>query len=316
MARRLDTGWRDGSLTARHNHWGYDAPAPGMSFVMVEYDRGEPLALINYIRRGEALPGGTEVISAYRAFGRTHRLTGEQLPLFTVRYDPRNWAYQMFGHNDSARAFLDIGSRPPREGGWVSLTELNFTDYLYRLRGRYAPQLGSFGVDFSDSAWIASEPSPDFAPSERWPHQAMSARRRNFEPVTQTRAVWRNPCLDIDFAVVDQDDRLSLVVDYKSPGAKINPATANLKALSGLYVRDGHGLSEVPAMLVSYQPDPDGWTFRVHCLNKYARLHLAFVLGAEMDSDLSALAHTIAGTEWVDLTESQWRSVLDCARDL
>ena len=52
----------------------------------------------------------------------------------------------------------------------------------------------------------------------------------------------------------------------------------------------------------------------MHCLNQSARLHLAYVLGGGGTTE--QLADTIAGAEWTDLSEAQWRSVLDAARDL
>jgi hypothetical protein len=309
MARRYDTGWRDGMLSVRHFTWGHPFPVAGMEFPMVEYDRGEPLAVISYVRRGQDLPRGSQVSSAYSAFGTLHRKTGEQLPFFTVSYDSRNWAYSVFPHNPSAREFL---SRP---AGWVHMTELQFVDSLYRLRGRYRPELAAYGVDLATDEWIESEPSPDRAVTESWRHQLMSSRRRGFEPVAQTRPSWRNPCVDIDLAVIDKTGDVALLVDYKSPGAKVNPKTTNMQAMSSLHSYRG---TPVAAMLVSYEPTTAplraGWVFRVYCLNQSARLHLAYTLGPSDDYETAARA--IGGAEWVDLSEQQWRDVLNAARDL
>ncbi|AKA61779.1 hypothetical protein SEA_MAIH_40 [Streptomyces phage Maih] len=308
MARRFDTGWRDGLLNVRHAHWGHESPAVGMKFPMIEYDRGEPLAVISYRRRGEPLPVGREVANAYRAFGRLHRKTGEQLPFLTVQYDVRNWSYRVFTHNDAARQFLGLG--------WTKMSEQQYVANLYRLRGRHAPDLAAYGVDFGTERWDAlDDPAEDFHVAEDWPHQLMSTRRRNFEPVGQTRMTWRNPCLDVDLAVVDRDDNVALVVDYKAPGARINMTSTNMQALGSLYTTRGlRGGVGVAAMLVSYQPTKPAWSLRVHCLNQAARLHLSYVLGGSGTTD--QLAEAVAGIEWVDVTEAQWRSVLDAARDL
>ncbi|ATN93777.1 hypothetical protein SEA_ABT2GRADUATEX2_42 [Streptomyces phage Abt2graduatex2] len=308
MARRLDTGWRDGLLAVRHAHWGHEAPAVGMKFPMIEYDRGEPLAVISYQRRGEQLPTGRDVAAAYTAFGRLHRKTGEQLPFLTVQYDVRNWSYRVFAHNEPAWHFLGRG--------WTKMTEQQYVNNLYRLRGRHAPDLAAYGVDFSSAEWLDDEPDPSHRLTEDWPHQLMSTRRRNFEPVGQTRMTWRNPCLDVDLAVVDRDENLALVVDYKAPGARINMTSTNMQALGGLHSSRGLRGSGfgVAAMLVSYQPTKPQWQVRVHCLNQSARLHLAYVLGGGGTTE--QLAATIAGAEWTDVSEAQWRSVLDAARDL
>lgn len=306
MARRYDTGWRDGLLNVRHAHWGHQSPALGMKFPMIEYDRGEPLAVISYQRRGEQLPTGSDVASTYRAFGRLRRETGEQLPFFTVQYDVRNWSYRVFTHNDAAREFLGLG--------WTKMTEQQFVMNLYRLRGRHTVELAAYGVDFSTGAWPDDEPE-DQRIHEDWPHQLMSTRRRCFEPVGQTRMTWRNPCLDIDLAVTDKADHVSLVVDYKAPGAKINLTSTNVKALAGLYTARGREPFGVAAMLVSYAPTKPQWDIRVYCLNKSARMHLSYVLGVDY-ADPDQMARTIAGAEWTDLSEAQWRRVLDVARDL
>lgn len=313
MARRLDTGWRDGLLAARHNFWGYDTPAPGMKFTMIEYDRGAPLAVVNYLCRGDNLPVGGEVSRAYHAFGKLYRATGEQLPFFSVRYDPRNWSYAMFAHNDSAKVFLNVTSNRAVSDGWSWMTERQFASNLYRLRGRIMPDLEPYGVSFSDAPRLSTDFGPDDVPSEAWQHQLMSVRRRNFEPESQTRMVWRNPCLDVDFAVVDLEGRVSLLVDYKASAARINLKSANAKALSavhGPYNTTGPSTA-IAAMLVSYEPTKPQWGFKVHCLNKAARLHLSYVL-----SDGNTLAGTVAGDEWVTLDEKQWVTVLRVAQDL
>lgn len=309
--RRLDSGWRDDRLGPWHEQYGFTAPAPGLKIPMIEYDRGKPLAVISYQNRRDQLPTGEDVTRAYHAFGELRGEDGKVLPFITAQYDTRNWAFRLFPHNKAAMSFLDTT-------GWISQTESQFCDTLYRLRGRYAPYLAAYGVDFGTSGWIATEPSRDFAPAENWPGALMSARRRNYEPVMQTRMSWRNPCLDIDFAVVNgEGDRIALVVDYKAPGARVNTESTNMQALSGLYTKwpdAGSTNGSIPAMICRYDFGADGWTFRVHCLNKAARSHLAYSLGA--CDGYQALAETVAGTDWVDLDESQWKNVLHVAKSL
>lgn len=309
MARRLDTGWRDGLLTRRHELWGYAAPANGMTLPMVEYDRGEPLAVINYIRYGTELPSGREVARDYLAMGQLHRETGEQLPFFTAQYHPTTWAFRLIPHNTSAREFLDSGE-------WVEMTERQFVNNLYRLRGRYMPDLEPYGVTLSNIGWKNSAPVARV--SETWPNQDVSMRRRNYEPALQVRAGWRNPCVDIDLAVTGADNRIALVVDYKAPGARINVTNTNVKALASLYATDSRfrHRQSVAAYVVAYEPSEVLWTFQVHCVNKAASQHLAFVLGGGDSDDMDRLAETVAGVEWVTLSEAQWCSVLDAARSL
>lgn len=307
--RRLDSGWRDKTLADRHQLLGFDSPAAGMELPMVEYDRGEPVAIMNYLPRNLPLPNGPQAVATYEAFGRLHRDTGEQLPFFTVQYDVRNWAFRLFGHNEPAQDFLRGAGTP-----WVRMTEWQFVNALYRLRGRYMPDLAPFGVDFSTDPWIETEPSPEPL-VERWPGQLMSRRRREHEPVTQVRASWRNPCVDIDLAVVDMDRQVTAIVDYKAPGAKPNLASTNVAALSSLRVRQPQQswTMPVPCFVTCYEPEPDGWLFHVAPVNPAARNLLSYALSVTKDNE--RLARVIAGEgEWYDLAEDEWRGVLNCAR--
>jgi hypothetical protein len=311
MARRVDTGWRDGLLAVRHESWGHTMPGPGLTLPMIEYDRGVPVAAISYIRRGADLPTGNDVASAYAALGSIYDAEGKHLPFFTVRYDPRNWAMKVFPHNPAAWTFMD-GT------GWRKVTEYQFADMLYTLRERWMPDLSPYGVTFESDPWIDTEPSPEPV-REAYPNADISKRRREYEPVAQVRATWRNPCVDLDAIVVDGDQRLAVVVDYKGPGSKINLGSTNVKALASLYTRSHHhhqGRMPVPAYVAAYEPRQGApWTVRVHCANQSARLHLCYVLGMN-STDEDQLARAVADTEWVDLSESQWRAVLDAAQQL
>lgn len=307
MARRIDSGWRDEAVSRWHGERNYAFPLPGAPFPMVEYDRGRPLAVLSYQRRGERLPTGPDVVASYDALGGLYGADSRALPFITVQYDPRNWAYRLLAHNKAGRNFLVSDT-------WVPLTEAQFLTVLYALRGRPTPDLEPYGVRVHTSGWIPTEPSPDLVWDESWPHQIVSHRRRCFEPVGQVRATWRNPCVDIDFAVVDDDSKLALIVDYKAPGAKVNLATTNMAALSGLRIEYGGTLMDVPTMVVRYEPADVGWDFQVHCLNVAASRNLSYVLGA-MDA-MDQLAQVVAGEEWVRLNERQWAGVLGAARSL
>lgn len=310
--RRYDTNWRDARLGELHANWGFDFPTAGTALPMVEYDRGVPLALISYQSRAWSLPTGDDVTRAYHALGQLRTAEGRFLPFITAQYDPRNWAFRLFGHNPAAHEFLNTR-------GWVTVTEQQFVDHLYRLRMRHTPPLAAFGVRFNTDGWILSEPSPDW-PRESWPGALASNRRRNHEPLQQTRMNWRNPCTDIDFAVVDGDDRVALVVDYKAPGSRVGLDSMNLRALSSLHTRYGSehsaaSSSPVPAVVVRYQlgDTPGGGRFDVYCANPAASKLLAYVLTPMGDVD--AAARVIAGEEWTELNEDQWTAVLRCSRD-
>lgn len=261
MAKRFDSGWRDARLPLVHSAWDIPLPAAGMTLPMVEYDKGEPVAMVNYLRRDQPLPGaGTGAGSAYYAFSSLHRWTGEELPFFTVLYDPRNWAMKLFGHNDSARELIGVN-------GWLPCTEEHFVRLLYRLRGRKLPVLSSYGIELSDGPLIAQA-----GPFQTlgWAGQDMSIRRRDYEPEgVGVRFNMRNPCTDVDLAVISRKSgRLALLVDYKLEGAHIEPGHKTHRAMSQLRSEDGR---EVPSMIVRYDPGGDRWKFHALPLNSSAQ---------------------------------------------
>jgi len=46
--RKERTGWRDQQISQWHREWGYNCPAVDIDFLLVEYNFGKPVALIEY----------------------------------------------------------------------------------------------------------------------------------------------------------------------------------------------------------------------------------------------------------------------------
>lgn len=46
--REERTGWRDEWISTRHRQWGWDCPAADIDFLMVEYNMGQPVAVVDY----------------------------------------------------------------------------------------------------------------------------------------------------------------------------------------------------------------------------------------------------------------------------
>lgn len=314
MARRTDTGWRDTLLATRHLHWGFHAPAAGMKLPMVEYDRGRAVGIVSYLPFGSDLPRGSAVNAAYSAFGALRDASGmDELPFLTARYDVRDWSMEVFPHNEAAQRLMSLAG-----SAWVKMAETDFAALLYRMRGRELPDLSRYGVTWNTD-WLRTYGGdlPLADGFERWPGEPMSVRRRNYEPKVSIPFSQRIPCLDVDFAVVDRENRVAALVDYKSRGAAFHGANLdhpNYKALASL-TTGGLSGSNVAAFVAEYAPQPSGWELRVHPLNKSARLLLAYALGAA-NASTSALASTVTGGEWIALTETEWTDVLRCARDV
>lgn len=295
--RKYDSGWRDSRLTALHESWGFGLPLAGMTFPTIEYDRGEALAVVNYIRRDVgSLPKGPDVGAAYAALGHLRGPIGTVLPFFTVQYDPRNWAMQIFAHNRPAQDLLGFDS-------WFAIRELDFARLLYRIRGRQLPDYVNDRVQFSTAPWLRRD---EALPVLGWPGQDMSVRRREYEPEGPGVGFNdRNPCADIDFTVVGQrSGELSLIVDYKLMSAYVDQTHKTYKAMAGVLNSDG---LSVPALITRYEPvtSPTGnhWSFETMPLNASAK------------ALLDAASGRPALTGWNPMSQDQWTDVLNAARD-
>lgn len=120
------TGWRDQRISERHRMWGYDCPALDIDFLMLEYDRGVPSAIVEF--KHEDAPQLRLEHPSIRTLNIL--CTRACIPLFLVRYaDDFSWFYVTPG-NYRANEYV------PEP---VSLTEPEWIKLLYRCRGRNVP---------------------------------------------------------------------------------------------------------------------------------------------------------------------------------
>lgn len=314
MARKDDSGWRDGALNDWHARHGFPCPAAGMVLPMIEYDRGRAVGLVNYVRRGDALPRGKEAAATFAAFRSVlDPVEGTELPFLTAQYDPRNWAMCLFPHNAAAAALVRRVADDTGADGWATVTEAQFAELLYAMRGRDVPDLFGYDVTWSESEWLRLEPLGE-RPELPFPCSDMSARRRLYEPRGSAPMRVKLPCLDIDLAVTDQGDRLALVVDYKRMSAVCDPSGTNATALASLGATANR---QVPAFMTRYfGAGPDCYRFETMPLNASAQQLLCYALGAsDAPASDDALARAVGGG-WVRLSEPQWLDVLRIARDV
>lgn len=301
--RKDDSGWRDRALADWHQANGFECPAPGMVMPMIEYDRGKAVGIVNYIRRGDELPTGAAVGAAYRAFGSLcGAASGEPLPFLTAVYDPRNWSVQLYPHNTSARMLT--------ADSWLAVSEYNFARLLYGMRGRRIPDLSIYGVEYRTSGWFSGDPA--VLEEQPWPCADMSARRRAYEPAATVPMREKVPCMDVDFTVVDQEDYLALVVDYKRHNALADTQGTNATALASLTHRNR---KPVAAAMVRYSANDGEWWFEAFPLNHSATGLFSFALGHGGGSP-DQVARAVAGKQWVRMSGDQWLGILRCVRDL
>lgn len=118
------TGWRDQAISKRHRDWGFNCPAVDLDFLMVEYNIGEPAALVEYKLFSARMPDLRH--ATYRALeSLANRLP--PIPFMIAFYWPVAWAFRVHPVNDMAMALYGPDH--------VDLTEREFVESLYRARG-------------------------------------------------------------------------------------------------------------------------------------------------------------------------------------
>ena len=124
--REERTGWRDERLSRRHRRWGWDCPAVDVDFLMLEYDRGKAVALVEYKHERAEKQFATH--PSYQAM--IDLGDRGQIPVFACRYsdDFSNW--RVVSLNGLAKRWV-AASADMTEREWVTL--------LYAIRGR-APE--------------------------------------------------------------------------------------------------------------------------------------------------------------------------------
>lgn len=120
------TGWRDQALSLRHRKWGWDCPCIDIDFLLLEYDCGEPKALVEY--KHEDADAQTSGHPSYRALRKL--ANSASIPFFAVRYAGDFEWFRAVPLNVYARNWMDEPSEMS-EQEWVTL--------LYRMGDREVP---------------------------------------------------------------------------------------------------------------------------------------------------------------------------------
>ncbi len=123
MSANERTGWRDEEISLRHREWGYNCPAVDLDFLVVEYNLGEPVALVEYKHERAQPPNYRH--PTYRAIHKLADMAG--IPFMVVFYRREPWRFYVIPINERATSFYR------RE---LSLSEVRYVRSLYVLRGR------------------------------------------------------------------------------------------------------------------------------------------------------------------------------------
>ena len=122
------TQWRDLRFSERHRLWGWDCPAVDIDFLMLQYDRAVPTALVEYKHAGAKKQDRHH--PSYRALCALGN--SAHLPVFAVRYDDvlGYYIFTLNALNGIARTAMNDQTQVP------GISELEYVEFLYKLENR------------------------------------------------------------------------------------------------------------------------------------------------------------------------------------
>lgn len=124
--RQERTGWRDAGLSARHRRWGFDCPIVDLDFLVLNYDTGKAVAVVEYKQEHAAVQHSSH--PSYQAIIGLGNDAG--LAVFAVRYAADYSWYRVTPLNAKAREWV------PEK---TEMIEEVWVDLLYKIRGRPTP---------------------------------------------------------------------------------------------------------------------------------------------------------------------------------
>lgn len=134
--RTESTGWRDDWISQKHRSWGYDVPASDIDFLLVEYDRMIPKALIEHKTFGcKGQFGMDQVLKWHNPVSILGTMAS--IPTFIVFYDKDTCKFEVVATNSLAANMTgNKGSF-----GWdpIAMSERQYVAFLYHIRKRPVP---------------------------------------------------------------------------------------------------------------------------------------------------------------------------------
>lgn len=123
------TGWRDEALSQRHRLWGWDCPAVDIDFLMLEFNLGIPVALVEYKQLNARMPDLTH--PSYRAMALLANRP-PAIPFFISFYDNQKWWFRVTPVNAAAKQIFKPNQL---------MTEREYVTNLYTMRNKVISQM-------------------------------------------------------------------------------------------------------------------------------------------------------------------------------
>lgn len=121
-----ERGWRDIEFSCRHKLWGFGCPTVDIDLLIIEYDRAEPKAIIEYKNEHSRFVNFNN--ANYRAI--SSLCNSARIPFFNCYYATD---FSWFDPTPLNKYAKDVLPDP------VSLSEIDFVRFLYDLRNSPFP---------------------------------------------------------------------------------------------------------------------------------------------------------------------------------
>lgn len=130
--RRSGKHYRDTWLSDRHRLWGFNCPAADVDFLLLEFNNERPVALIDYKESHHQ-----EDYADSRSSRNALKLLADnsKIPFLIVKYVTGGGTFQVLPQNEIG-AVMCASNRTVLN---PQLTEVQYVDFLYWLRGMQMP---------------------------------------------------------------------------------------------------------------------------------------------------------------------------------
>jgi hypothetical protein len=129
------SNWRDARISLRHRKWGFHCPGTDLDFMLIEFNWGLPVAVIDYKHHSKSDPFEGMTKWALQAMGGLYNRNRKNLPFIVCRYWPddvetgTHWCFEALPINDAARPLFKTPDR------WTPYSEEQWVNALLTVRG-------------------------------------------------------------------------------------------------------------------------------------------------------------------------------------
>jgi hypothetical protein len=228
--RKERTDWRDSGLIRFHERFFYTVPSDNTEFLMVEYDKSTPVAIVDYRLKNRLIKGYSNSV---RLLCDSEKIN---LPYFSCEYE--------IGNNRINKIFITPFNIKANAifNGENEFTEKDYVIKLYDIRETIVKGRRTQGVT---QARILRDNIFSF--SEKWNGEILSKRHREWG--------WDCPVVDLDFLVYKKS-KIKAIIEFKhrksylSPKSfKFHPTGKTLSWLANNYS------PRIPLLIVYYEED-------------------------------------------------------------